>query len=61
MPVSSRSAKLIVVDWGTTNLRVYLTGEHGECLSERSSQDGLLNSRGCPWRITNLSWNWQLE
>lgn len=36
----------VAVDWGTTNLRAYLVGRNGRCLSSVSSDEGLLSVNG---------------
>ena len=42
----SKRAKLICVDWGTTNLRAYAIGEDGSVIDEAQSNAGLRSNRG---------------
>lgn len=41
--VSASTARLIALDWGTTNLRALLLDEAGETLAERHTPAGILN------------------
>src|SRR3712207_9374677 len=44
MGLSDRGA--ILVDWGTTNLRVYRTDANGSVIDRRSSDQGILKAAG---------------
>jgi 2-dehydro-3-deoxygalactonokinase len=41
MSMQSKNAAFALVDWGTTNLRVWLVNQAGEVLSEKSTANGM--------------------
>jgi 2-dehydro-3-deoxygalactonokinase len=60
---SSKRARLIGLDWGTSSLRAYLLGENGACLDQASGAFGVLNvaDAGFDAVYLRLCAGWQSE
>ena len=48
-------AQLIALDWGTTSLRAYRLGEHGQVLQQRALSAGIMQLPTAPRQIAGVS------